>query len=148
MQLGARSDRSAGEHPSRQWSLESTSKNLPEMLQCPIHVAIKQGHIKMVDLFVKQSILCTQIQDPVTGHLPYKLALSHSLTAKTNEEKERYRVIYLLLHDKQFNLRIPLNSTGEYLSNLLTSTISTDELYRLSSKLVFVSLPIYYKIMR
>jgi len=146
MQQGARSDRPVGEHPSRQWSSQSTIETLPEMLKCPIHIAVERGHVKMVDLFVRQSILCTQIQHPLSGSLPYKLALSRSLSAKTKEEKQQYRVIYYFLHDKQFNLKIPLNSTGEYVSNLLTSTISASAVHHSSSNLVFVSLPFYCKI--
>ncbi|CAF3696153.1 unnamed protein product [Rotaria sp. Silwood1] len=146
MQQGARSDHPVGEHPSRQWSSELTSKSLPEMLKCPIHIAVEQGHVKIVDLFVRQSIICTQIRDPITNFLPYKLALSCSLLSKNKEDEQRYRVIYFYLHDKQFNLRVPLNATGEYVSDLLTSTISTNALHRISSNYVYVSLPFYCKI--
>ena len=68
MQHGARSDHPVGEHPSRQWSSEVAFTVLPEMLKCPIHIAIERGHIKMVDLFVRQSVLCAQTRDPVTGY--------------------------------------------------------------------------------
>jgi len=146
MQLGARSDRPVGEHPSRQWSSKVTTETPPEMLKCPIHIAVERGHVKIVDLFVRQSILCTQIRDPLTGYLPYKVAMSCSLLAKTKEEKQRYRVIYFYLHDKQFNLKIPLNSTGENVSNILTSTISANAVHRSSLNLFFVSLPFYCKI--
>jgi hypothetical protein len=148
MQQGARSDRPVGEHPSRQWSSELTSETFPEMLKCPIHIAVERGHVKMVDLFVRQSILCTQIRDPITGYLPYRLALSCSLTSKTKEEKQLYHVIYFYLHDKQFNLKIPLNSTGDSVSNLLTSTISANAVHRSSTNLIYVSLPFYCKIIR
>ena len=50
MQLGARSDRPVGEHPSRQWSSETTLEIFPEILKCPIHIAVKRGHVKIVDL--------------------------------------------------------------------------------------------------
>ncbi|CAF3910026.1 unnamed protein product [Rotaria sordida] len=146
MQHGARSDHPVGEHPSRQWTSELTSKNLPEMLKCPIHIAVERGHVKIVDLFVRHSIICTQIRDPITNYLPYQLALSSSLLSKNKEEEQRYRVIYFYLHDKQFNLRIPLNATSEYVSDLLTSTISTNALHRSSSNYVYVSLPFYCKI--
>lgn len=148
VQQGARSDQPVGEHPSRQWSSELTSKNVPEMLKCPIHVAVEQGHVKIVDIFVRHSILCTQIRDPITNYLPYKSALSCAVRAKSKEEEQRYRVIYFYLHDKQFNFRIPLNSTGEYVSDLLTSTISTNAIHRSSSNLVYVSLPLYSKIIK
>jgi hypothetical protein len=148
MQQGARSDRPVGEHPSRQWSNESTTEILPEILKCPIHIAVERGHVKMVDLFVRQSILCTQIRDPLTGYLPYQLALSCSLSAETKEEKQRYRVIYSYLHDKQFNLKIPLNSTGEHVSDLLTSTVSASAVHHASTNLISVSLPFYCKIIR
>ncbi len=148
MQLGARSDRPVGEHPSRQWASQLTSKIFPEMLKCPIHIAVERGHVKIVDLFVRQSILCTQSRDPMTGYLPYKLALSCSVSAQTKEEKQRYHVIYFYLHDKQYNLKVPLNSTGEYVSNLLTSTISATAVHRSSANLVFVSLPFYCRIIR
>ncbi|CAF2813880.1 unnamed protein product [Rotaria sp. Silwood2] len=146
MQQGARSDHPVGEHPSRQWSSELTSKSLPEMLKCPIHIAVERGHVKIVDLFVRQSIICTQIRDPITNYLPYKLALSCSLLSKSKEEQQRYRVIYFYLHDKQFNLQVPLNATGEYVSDLLTSTISANALHRTSSNYVYVSLPFYCRI--
>jgi hypothetical protein len=148
MQQGARSDRPVGEQPSRQWSSQSTSEALPETLKCPIHVAIERGHVKMVDLFVRQSILCTQIREPLSGHLPYKLALSCSLSAKTKEEKQRYHVIYFYLHDKQYNLKVPLNANGEYVSNVLTSTVSASAVHRSSTNLFFVSLPFYCRIIR
>ena len=146
IQYGARSDRPVGEHPSRQWSCQTAMEIFPEMMKCPIHIAVEQGHVKMVDLFVRQSILCTQIADPLTGYLPYRTALSHSLSSKTKEEKQRYRVIYFYLYDKQFNLKVPLNATGEYVSNLLTSTISANAVHRSSTNLVFVSLPFYCRI--
>jgi hypothetical protein len=148
MQQGARSDRPVGEHPSRQWSSQSTTEILPEMLKCPIHIAVERGHVKMVDLFVRQSILCTQIPDPLTGYLPYKLALSCSLASKTKEEKQNYLFIYSYLHDKQFNLKIPLNSSGEHVSNLLTSTISATSVHHSSTNLITVSLPFYCRLIR
>jgi len=148
MQHGARSDRPVGEHPSRQWSSELMTNILPEMLKCPIHIAIERGHVKIVDLFVRQSILCTQVPDPVTGYLPYRLALSYTLSAKTKEEKQCSKEIYFYLYDKQFNLKIPLNASGEYVSNLLTFTNMTNEIHRVSTHYVNVSLPFYCKIMR
>ena len=148
MQLGARSDRPVVEHPSRQWSSETALEIFPEMLKCPIHIAVERGHVKIVDLFVRQSILCTQIRNPITGLLPYRCALDCAFTAKSKEEKQRYRVIYFYLHDKQYNLKIPLNSTGDYVSNLLTSTVSAGAVHRSSANLVFVSLPFYCRIIR
>ena len=148
MQHGARSDRPVGEHPSRQWSLESITNILPESLKCPIHIAIERGHVKMVDLFVRQSILCTQIKDPITGYLPYKLAISCSLSTKTKEEKQRFGQIYFYLHDKQYNLKIPLNANGEYVLNLLTSTTATGVVHRTSTHHVNVSLPFYCRLIR
>ncbi|CAF4284594.1 unnamed protein product, partial [Rotaria sp. Silwood2] len=146
MEQGARSDRPVGEHPSRQWSSEISTKILPEMLKCPIHIAIERGHIKMVDLFVRQSILCTQVRDPIMNHLPYQLVNSYLLSAKTKEEKQRYSEIYFYLKDKQFNLKIPLNATGEYVTNLLSSTTTANTVHHMSMFLRFVSLPIYCKI--
>lgn len=148
MQQGARSDRPVGEHPSRQWSSETILEIFPEMHKCPIHIAVERGHVKIVDLFVRQSILCTQIRNPITGLLPYRCALECTMNAKSKEEKQRYRVIYFYLHDKQYNLKIPLNSTGEYVSNLLTSTVSAGAVHRSSANLVFVSLPCYCRIIR
>ncbi len=118
------------------------------MLKCPIHIAVERGNVKMVDLFVRQSILCTQIQDPLTGYLPYKLALSCSLACKTKEEKKNYLFIYSYLHDKQFNLKIPLNSSGEHVSNLLTSTISATSVHHSTTNLITVSLPFYCRLIR
>ena len=148
MQQGARSDRPVGEHPSRQWLSEITTKTLPEMLKCPIHIAVEQGHVKMVDLFVRQSILCTQIRHPISGYLPCNLALSCSLASISKEEKQRYRIIYLYLHDKQYNFKIPLNAGGEYVSNLLASTISATAIHRSAANFVSVSLPVYCRIRR
>jgi hypothetical protein len=148
MQQGARSDRPVGEHPSRQWSSQSMTESLPEILKCPIHIAVERGHVKIVDLFVRQSILCTQIRDPLTGVLPYRLALACSIAAKTKEDKERYRVIYAYLHDKQFNLKIPLNSTGEHVSNIITSTISATSVHHATTNLFMVSLPFYCQLIR
>ena len=148
MQQGARSDRPVGEHPSRQWSSEKTAESLRDTLKCPIHVAVERGQVKMVDLFVRQSILCTQIRDPVTGYLPYRLALSCSLKAKNKEERQRYRVIYFYLYDKQFNLRIPLNASGETVSNLLTSTVSAGAIHHSLGNHVYVSLTVYCRVIR
>jgi len=147
MQQGARSDRPVGEHPCRQWSSEMTAKILPEILKCPIHIAIERGQVKMVDLFVRQSVLCTQTRDPITGYLPYKLAFACLLSAKTKEEKQCYNEIYFYLHDKQYNLKIPLNANGEYISNLLTSTNITNTISRTWTH-VNVSLPFYCRIIR
>lgn len=148
MQQGARSDRPVGEHPSRQWSSETLLDIFPEMLKCPIHIAVERGHVKIVDLFVRQSILCTQIRNPITGLLPYQCALDCTITAQSKEEKQRYRVIYFYLHDKQYNVKIPLNSTGEHVSNVLTSTVSAGAVHHSSTNLVFVSLPFYCRIIR
>ncbi|CAF3277865.1 unnamed protein product [Rotaria socialis] len=148
MQQGARSDQPVGEHPSRQWSSKVSSQVLPELLKCPIHIAVERGHVKIVDLFVRQSIICTQVRDPISNHLPYQLALSCSLKTKNREEQQAYRVIYFYLHDKEFNLRIPLNANGEYVSDLLTSTISANAVHRRLSNYVYVSLPFYCKIIR
>jgi hypothetical protein len=148
MQHGARSDHCVDEHPSRQWTAETSTKILPEMLKCPIHVAIERGHVKMVDLFVRQSLLCTQIRDPITGYLPYRLALCCFLSAKSKEEKQRYNEIYFYLHDKHFNLKVPLNANGDYVSNLLTSTVTATAVHRSSAHHVFVSLSLYCKIIR
>jgi hypothetical protein len=148
LQLGARSDCPAGEHPSRQWSSETTVQNMLEMLKCPIHIAVERGHMKMVDLFVRRSLLCTQVAHPISGFLPYRMALSLSMSSKTKAEKERYSEIYFYLHDKQFNLKIPLNATGGTFSSLLTSSMIVNSLYRPSANLVFFSLPRYCKIIR
>jgi hypothetical protein len=148
MQHGARSDRPVGEHPSRQWSSETINNILPEALKCPIHIAIERGHVKMVDLFVRQSVLCTQIPEPVTGYLPYKLALSCSLSVKTKEERRCFSEIHFYLHDKQYNLKIPLNANGEYVSNLLTSTTTPNTIRRGSTHHVNVSLPFYCRLIR
>ncbi|CAF2245234.1 unnamed protein product [Rotaria magnacalcarata] len=148
MGQGARSDRPVGEHPSRQWSLETSTQALPEMLKCPIHIAVERGHIKMVDLFVRHSVLCTQIRDPTTHHLPYQLANAHLLSANTKEEKQRYSEIYYYLKNKQFNLKIPLNTSGEYVTKLLTSstTASANPMLVLSAFGGHISLSMYCKI--
>ncbi|CAF0836993.1 unnamed protein product [Rotaria sordida] len=146
MEQGARSDRPVGEHPSRQWSSETSTKILPEMLKCPIHIAIERGHIKIVDLFVRQSILCTQIRDPITNYLPFELADSYLLSATTKEEKQRYSEIHYYLKDKQYNLKIPLNATGEYVTNLLSSATSANAVHQMSMFFKYVSLPFYCKI--
>lgn len=148
MGYGARSDRPVGEHPSRQWYSENTIQDFPEMLRCPIHIAIERGHIKMVDLFFRQSVLCTQVRDPITKLLPFQLANSYLLSAKTKEEKQRYSEIYFFLKDKQFNLKIPLNASGEYVSNLLKSTTSAGAIHQAAVFLIRVSLPLYCKIIR
>ena len=148
IQQGARSDRPAGEHPSRQWSSETATQILPEMLKCPIHIAIERGHVKMVDMFVRESILCTQIRDPLRGALPYQLALFYALSAKTKEEKQRYNEIYFYLQDKQHNFKIPLNATGEYVKDLLTFRTSVNTVHRSLPAYVYISLPYYCKIKR
>jgi hypothetical protein len=148
MQHGARSDRPVGEHPSRQWSFEAITNTVPEALKCPIHIAIERGHVKIVDLFVRQSILCTQIRDPTTGYLPYRLALSCFTSAKTKQEKQCLSEIYFFLHDKQYHLKIPLNATGEYVTSLLTSTTDANAIHHTPTNHVNVSLPFYCRIIR
>ncbi|CAF0910687.1 unnamed protein product [Adineta ricciae] len=148
LQQGARSDRPVGEHPSRQWSSEAAQEAFPEMLKCPIHIAVERGHVELVDLFVRQSILCTQIRDPISDSLPYMIALGCSLLATTKQDKQRYRVIYYYLYDKQYNLKIPLNSTAEYIADLLSSNISAGAIHHKSANLTYVSLPLYYRIIR
>ncbi|CAF4723350.1 unnamed protein product [Rotaria sp. Silwood1] len=148
LRLGARSDRPVGEHPCRQWSSETTIQDMPEMLKCPIHIAIERGHMKMVDLFVRQSVLCTQVPHPISGLLPYRMALSLSTSSKTKAEKEHYSQIYFYLHDKQFNFKIPLNTSGDYNPSLLTLRANIKSWYQSSSHEVFISLPRYYKIIK
>ncbi|CAF4686041.1 unnamed protein product, partial [Rotaria sp. Silwood1] len=148
LQLGARSDCPVGEHPSRQWSSETTVKDMLEVLKCPIHIAIERGHMKMVDLFVRQSLLCTQVIHPISGFLPYRLALSLCILSKTKEEKQRYSHIYLYLYDKQFNLKIPFNVNGGNGSSLSTSSTNVNTLHRSPAHLFFFSLPRYCKIIR
>jgi hypothetical protein len=148
LQLGARSDCPVGEHPSRQWSSKTTVEGMSEMLKCPIHIAVERGHMKMVDLFVRQSLLCTQVAHPISGFLPYRIALSMSMSQKTKAEKQRYSQIYLYLYDKQFNLKIPLNASGDCVSSLLTSSTNGNSLNRSSAHHVFFSLPRYCKIIR
>ena len=66
MQLGARSDRPVGEHPSRQWSSETTLEIFPEILKCPIrHIAVKRGHVKIVDLSLSLFVYRTSILFPI-----------------------------------------------------------------------------------
>ncbi|CAF3760901.1 unnamed protein product [Adineta steineri] len=146
LRQGARSDRPVGEPPSRQWSSRTTINMFPEMLKCPIHIAIERGHVILVDLLVRNSILCTQTRDPVTGFLPYRIALTYSSSSKSPEEKRCYNSIYFYLYNKQYNLKIPLNANGEFVTNLLTSAISTNAVYRPSSHHVNISLPFYCRI--
>ena len=148
MQHGARNDRPVGEHPSRQWSFETNADIEPAALKCPIHVAIERGQVKMVDLFVRQSMLCTQVRDPITGLLPYQLALLCATNAKNKEEKQCFSEIYFYLQDKHFNLKIPLNASGDYVVSLLNSTANTNNIHRTSAHYVHVSLPVYCRIIR
>lgn len=148
LQLGARSDYPVGVHPSRQWSSEATVEELPAMLKCPIHIAIEHGHMKIVDLFVRRSLLCTQAAHPISGFLPYRTALSLCVLSKIPAEKQRYSQIYLYLYDKQFNLKISLNAHGNNIFSLLTSSMSDTSLHRSSIQNNFFSLPRYCKIIR
>jgi len=148
MQHGARSDRPVGEHPSRQWSFEAAATVLPDSLKCPIHIAIERGHVKMVDLFVRNSILCTQCPDPITDYLPFQIALRCMANTKSKEEKQCFSEIYFYLHDKQFQLKIPLNANGAYVSSLLTSTAANSTVHRTGAHHVNVSLPVYCRIIR
>ena len=126
LQLGARSDCPVGEHPSRQWSSKLIVEEMPEMLLCPIHIAIERKQMKMVDLFVRQSLLCTQVIHPIHKCLPYRQALSLCLSSTNLQERQTLKYIYLYLYDKQFNLKISLNSNQQ----------------------VFLSLPRYCQIIR
>lgn len=148
MHYGARNDRPVGEHPSRQWSFETIVDVVPASLKCPIHVAIERGQVKMVDLFVRQSILCTQVRDPITGLLPYQLALSYATNTKNKTEKQRFSEIYFYLQDKHFNVRIPLNANGDYVLRLLNSMATTNNTHRTSTHYFTVSLPLYCRIIR
>lgn len=148
LEHGARSDRPVSEHPSRQWSCETSVSVLPDMLKCPIHIAVERGHIKMVDLFVRQSVLCTQTLDPITNYLPFQLAYSYLLEAKTKEERQRFNEIYFYLKDKQFNLKIPLNANAEYVASLLKVTSNKSKSHIVSAFFVRISLPMYCKIIR
>lgn len=148
MQYGARTDHPVGEHPSRQWSSEVIADLQPDSLKCPIHVAIERAQVKIVDLFVRHSVVCTQVRDPTTGLLPHQLALACTTKAKNKEEKQRFREIYFYLHNKQYNLRIPLNANGDYVNHLLTSAANTNIIHRASSHYFTVSLPLYCSIIR
>jgi hypothetical protein len=148
MGQGARSDRPVGEHPSRQWSSETSINIFPEILKCPIHIAIERGHVILVDHFVRQSVLCTQTRHPITGALPYRLALSCWTSAETEDKKQCYKSIYYNLYNKQYYSKIPLNANGEYIANLLTSASNTNAVHRPSPHHVNVSLPFYCRIIR
>lgn len=148
LQLGARSDFPVGEHPSRQWSSEITTQDMPEMLKCPIHIAIERGQMKMVDLFVRLSLLCTQVIHPISQFLPYRLALSLSMLSKTKMEKQRYKQIYLYLYDKQFNVKIPLNANTGSDPSIIAANTNVNSLHRSTAHQVFFSLPRYCKIIR
>lgn len=145
LRRGARSDRPVGEHPSRQWFSEETVREIPEMLICPIHVAIERGHMKIVDLCVRHSIMCTQLLHPLTGLLPYRVALSMCISSTTKSEKQKYGEIYLYLQDKQFNLKIPLNANSSSVLNLLKMN-GTTSFHRKPAHLICFSLPRYCKI--
>lgn len=145
---GARSDYPVGEHPHRQWASEATVQEMPEMLKCPIHVAIERGHMKIVDLFVRHSLLCTQVVHPISGFLPYRMALKLRMSSTSRTEKQRYSEIYLYLHDKQFNLKIPLNMSVGNVSTLLTSNVNINSLHRSAPNTAYFSLPRYCKIIR
>ncbi|CAF0754445.1 unnamed protein product [Didymodactylos carnosus] len=148
MQMGARSDRPVGEHPSRQWSSVLTDKILPEIQKCPFHIAIERAHVKIVDLFVRHNILCTQVRHPINDYLPYRLALTLSSQSKVKDERQRYSEIYFYLDDKQFNLRIPLNSNGEHVQAALGSSTSVSVVTHHSQHHVLISLPLYCKIIK
>ena len=148
LKLGARSDYPVGEHPSRQWSSETTVEGIRDMLRCPIHIAIERGHMKIVDLFVRRSLLCTQAVHPISGLLPYRMALSLSRWSKTSAEKQRYGQIYLYLYDKQFNLKISLKAHGSHMSSVLSSSKKAKSSHRSSERNDFFSLPRYCKIIR
>ena len=148
LRLGAGSDYPVGVHPSRQWSSKATVQNMPEMLKCPIHVAVEQGHMKIVDLFVRHSLLCTQVAHPISGLLPYRMALSLSRLSTAKAAKQRYGQIYFYLHDKQFNLRISVNAHDRHVSSLFTSNKHYTTMQQSSKHAVFFSLPRYCKIIR
>ncbi|CAF1316717.1 unnamed protein product, partial [Didymodactylos carnosus] len=151
MQMGGRNDRSVGEHPSRQWSSVFTEKSLPEIEKCPFHIAIEQAQMKIVDLFVRHNILCTQVRHPVNGYLPYRLALNLSSQANVNQLKDKqqlYSEIFFYLYDKQFNLKIPLNANGEHIQALLGSSTSVGVITHYSQHHVLISLKLYCKIIK
>lgn len=140
LQLGARSDCPVGEHPSRQWSSETIIQDNVAMLKCPIHIAVERGHLKIVDLCVRDSPLCTQVVHPITGLLPYRMALSLRAAAKTKADEQRYKDIFFYLHDKQFNLKISLKGHG--------NDAATNGSYRSTTHTSFFSLPRYCQIIR
>ena len=150
LHLGARSDYPVGEHPARQWSSETTNQEMPEMLKCPIHIAIERGHMKIVDLFVRHSLLCTQAIHPISGFLPYRLASSLAKAAKNKSEQQRYKQIYLYLYDKQFNLKIPFKITndGDCSGSTVTTRTKANSPRQLTVHTHFFSLPRYCKIIR
>lgn len=150
LRLGARSDYPVGEHPARQWSSETTTQEVPEMLKCPIHIAIERGHMKMVDLFVRHSLLCTQAAHPISGFLPYRLASSLATSAKTKAEQQRYKQIYLYLYDKQFNLKIPFKISHDVdcSGNTVTTRTNPNASRPVAAHTHYFSLPRYCKIIR
>ena len=148
MQLGARSDQPVGEHPSRQWTFDASSRIVPETLKCPMHVAIERGNTKIVDLFARLCVLSTQVRHPLTGYLPYRLALKCAFSSSSAARKERYKQIYFYLHEKQFTLKIPLNATGEYVSSLLTQTFLSKVVRRPLATYTLISLPFFCRLLR
>ncbi|CAF0832820.1 unnamed protein product [Adineta ricciae] len=146
LRQGARSDRPVGEPPSRQWSANTAVELFPETLRCPIHIAVERGYMLLVNCFVQNSILCTQARDPITGNLPYRMALSFLSRTKDKEQKSSFTSIYFFLYNKQYYLRIPLNADGEYISNLLASKNNTNAVHRLPAHPVYTSLPLYCRI--
>lgn len=104
--------------------------------------------MKVLRLFVKNSIQCTQTPEPLTGYLPYRLALHYGFLAETKEKKQSFYQVYFYLYDKQFNLRIPLNSTPDHVAQLLTTGVANRSIRRTLSQFVTISVPQYCRIMR
>lgn len=149
LQIGGRADRPTGEHPARQWlSSETERQTLLHAFKCPIHIAIERGHYKMVHFFVEQSIFCTQIADPVSRFLPYRLALFHGFNATKHEEKQQFNEIYFYLFAKQYYVRIPINSTAKHVETILSRTGDSKLMKRDLASYKTVSLSFYCRIIR
>ncbi|CAF1025009.1 unnamed protein product [Brachionus calyciflorus] len=106
MTLGARVDRPVGEHPCRQWckpeikTLDTINKSNRieylklEYLRCPIHAAILNGQLKVVNLISTTHIQALETKDGY-GLLPWRLALhnNHKDLIKNLEQKEVARFL-------------------------------------------------------
>ena len=76
LQKGAKAYEPVGVYPGRKWCIESEH---PESIRCPLHQACVKGHLPVLRMLMKSSVLCFVTTDHL-GRTPLQVCTSENFT--------------------------------------------------------------------